>query len=98
MARRAVATGEYLRFMEDGGYRRPSLWLSDGWAAVQEHGWTAPLYWDQRRGAEWAEFTLAGTVPLDASAPVSHVSHYEADAYARWAGARLPSEAEWEIM
>ena len=97
MARRAVTTGEYLRFMEDGGYRRPDLWLSDGWAAVQEHGWTAPLYW--QHGPEgWSEFTLAGTKPLRLDAPVSHVSYYEAEAFARWAGARLPTEAEWEVL
>jgi ergothioneine biosynthesis protein EgtB len=75
LARRAVTAGEYLRF-EDGGYHRPDLWLSDGWAVIQEHGWTAPLYWE--RGASgWSEFTLAGTHPLDLDAPVSHVSYYE---------------------
>jgi ergothioneine biosynthesis protein EgtB len=97
LARRAITAGEYLRFIEDGGYRRAELWLSDGWAAVQEHGWTAPLYWDS--GPEgWREFTLAGPHPLRLDAPVSHLSYYEAEAFARWAGARLPTEAEWEVL
>jgi ergothioneine biosynthesis protein EgtB len=95
IARQPVTTGDYLRFVADGGYRRPDLWLSDGWAAVQEHGWTAPLYWENREGA-WSEFTLQGTRPLDLGAPVSHVSYFEAEAYARWADERLPTEAEWE--
>jgi ergothioneine biosynthesis protein EgtB len=97
VARRPVTAGEYLGFVDDGGYRRPDLWLSDGWAAVQEHGWTAPLYWEKRDGG-WSQFTLSGTRPLDPDAPVSHVSYFEAEAYARWAGARLPTEAEWEAV
>ncbi len=93
---RLVTQGEYLAFLEDGGYRRPELWLSDGWAAVQAERWSAPLYWEQREGAWW-RFSLGGMRPLALDAPVCHVSYYEADAYARWANARLPTEAEWEV-
>jgi ergothioneine biosynthesis protein EgtB len=96
LASRPVTNGEYLEFVEDGGYRTARLWLSDGWKAVQTEGWTAPAYWE-RRDETWAEFTLRGVEPLDLAAPVAHVSHYEADAYARWARARLPTEAEWEV-
>jgi ergothioneine biosynthesis protein EgtB len=96
LASRLVTNAEYLAFIEDGGYRRPELWLSNGWAAVRERSWTAPLYWEQADDG-WTEFTLTGTGPLDRGAPVRHVSYYEADAYARWAGHRLPTEAEWEI-
>jgi ergothioneine biosynthesis protein EgtB len=93
---RLVTNGEYLEFMQDRGYHRPELWLSNGWARVRGEHWEAPLYWE-RSGDEWLEFTLAGLHPIDRAEPVCHVSHYEADAFARWAGARLPTEPEWEI-
>jgi ergothioneine biosynthesis protein EgtB len=96
LASRLVTAGEYATFVEDGGYARPELWLSDGFAAVEAGGWAAPLYW-AREGRGWSRFTLHGRVPVDADAPVAHVSFYEADAYARWAGARLPTEHEWEV-
>ena len=83
--------------MDDGGYARPELWLSDGWATVQAEGWNAPLYWAQDDVGEWTTFTLYGRAPVDPHAPVSHVSFYEADAYAHWAGHRLPTESEWEL-
>ena len=95
LASRLVTCGEYLAFIADGGYRRAELWLSDGWATVQQQGWTAPLYWRQDGG--WTVFTLAGRRPLDPAEPVVHVSFYEADAFARWSGKRLPHEAEWEV-
>ena len=96
LADRLVTCGEYLAFMEDGGYRRPELWLSLGWAAVQENDWSEPFYWEQRDG-EWMIFTLSGMRAVDPAEPVCHLSYFEADAYARWAGARLPTEAEWEV-
>ncbi len=96
VATRPVTCGEWRAFVEDGGYERPDLWLSDGWSTVQAEGWEAPLYWSQD-GSGWEVFTLGGPQPLDPDEPVCHVSLYEADAYARWAGARLPTEAEWEV-
>ena len=97
LASRLVTNGEYADFIADGGYRKPNLWLSAGWATVQEARWSAPLYWEQRRDG-WTEFTLAGDRPLDLAEPVCHLSYFEADAFARWAGHRLPTEAEWEIV
>lgn len=96
LAKRLSTVGEYLAFIEDGAYARPELWLSDGWAAAQAEGWTAPLYW-RREGGDWRIFTLHGERPLNSVEPVSHVSYYEADAFARWAGKRLAREGEWEI-
>ncbi len=96
LADRLVTCGEYLAFMEDGGYERAPLWLSEGFATVQENGWTEPFYWEQRDGAWW-HFTLAGMRPVDPHEPLTHVSYFEADAYARWAGVRLPTEFEWEV-
>ncbi|HSR50742.1 MAG TPA: ergothioneine biosynthesis protein EgtB [Acidobacteriota bacterium] len=96
LASRLVSNAEYLAFMEDEGYRRHELWLSEGWDGVRREGWSHPFYWNRRQG-QWFEFTLGGERPLDPEAPVSHLSLYEADAYARWAGARLPHEGEWEV-
>lgn len=96
LASRAVTNGEWLDFMAEGGYRRPELWLSDGWDTVCAQQWEAPLYWD-RRDDEWWQYTMSGTRQVEENEPVCHVSYYEADAFARWAGARLPREEEWEI-
>ena len=96
LASRPVTNGEWLAFMADGGYARPQLWLSEGWKNVTGQAWEAPLYWE-RRDEEWWTMTLSGMRPVDVEEPVSHVSYYEADAYAQWAGARLPTEAEWEV-
>jgi ergothioneine biosynthesis protein EgtB len=96
IADRPVTCGEFIEFIEDGGYERVQLWLSDGWETVQEQGWERPLYWTRRDG-RWHRYTLSGLRPVEPSEPVAHVSYYEADAFARWAGARLPTEAEWEV-
>ena len=96
IASRPVTNREFVDFVEDRGYQRPELWLSDGWALVQSRGWRAPLYWE-REGGAWYTRTLSGRSELRAFEPVCHLSFYEAEAFARWAGARLPSEAEWEI-
>ncbi len=108
LAQRPVTCGEWLEFMDDGGYERPELWLSEGWAMVQAEGWRAPLYWsapspwafegDRLAPDEWHVFTLHGLRPVDPAESLCHVSLYEADAFARWAGARLPTEAEWEVV
>lgn len=96
IADRLVCAREWLEFIADDGYRRPDLWLSDGWYAVQANGWEAPLYWRDEGADGWSVFTLGGRRALDPNEPVVHVSHYEADAYARWRDARLPTEFEWE--
>jgi len=95
LASRPVTNGEWKAFIADGGYRRTDLWLSDGWMTVNQNGWDAPLYWEQIDG-DWHAMRLSGLQPVEDAAPVCHVSHYEADAFATWAGKRLPTEQEWE--
>jgi ergothioneine biosynthesis protein EgtB len=96
LASRLVTNAEYLEFMNDGGYRRPELWLSDGWDAVCAQGWKSPFYWEEREG-HWFDFSYDGMREVDPAAPVCHVSYYEADAFAHWSKARLPREDEWEV-
>lgn len=96
LASRPATNREFLEFMQDGGYTTPTLWLSDGWHKVQQEGWHAPLYWQQQDG-QWFTHTLNGWLALNEEEPVCHLSYYEADSFARWSGARLPTEAEWEV-
>jgi ergothioneine biosynthesis protein EgtB len=100
LADRPVTSGEWLSFMEDGGYRRPEFWLSDGWAVVNAQQWEAPLYWqrDPDDPERWLQFTLSGLRRVEPDEPVCHVSYYEADAFAHWTGMRLPTESEWETV
>jgi ergothioneine biosynthesis protein EgtB len=97
LATQLVTAGEYCAFIDDGGYRRPELWLSDGWATVQSQSWQAPLYWEASAGGAYSRYSLHGEGQVAPHEPVCHVSFYEADAYARWAQQRLPTEAEWEL-
>jgi ergothioneine biosynthesis protein EgtB len=96
LANRLVSNGEWKQFIEDGGYRTATLWLSDGWALVQSEGWQSPLYWQQEDNV-WHAMTLNGLQPVRNEEPVAQLSFYEADAFATWAGKRLPGEAEWEV-
>lgn len=101
LASRVVSNGEFLQFIADGGYRRAELWLADGWVHINQNGWSQPLYWRNGPSSDyqdWHEFSLHGLQPLDPNLPVAHVSYYEADAFARWAGKRLPTEVEWEVL
>lgn len=95
LANRLITNGEYLEFMNEGGYERSELWLDEGWSTVQQEDWNAPLYWFKRDG-NWMNFTLSGARIVDKNEPVTHVSYFEADAFARWKGCRLPTEQEWE--
>lgn len=97
LASRLVSNGEYLAFLEAGGYRDPALWLAEGWDVIRQQGWTHPLYWRRDSDGQWREFTLHGEQPLDLARPATHLSLYEAAACAQWMGARLPTEAEWEV-
>ncbi|HEX5268468.1 MAG TPA: ergothioneine biosynthesis protein EgtB [Acidimicrobiales bacterium] len=97
LAEDLVSNGQWLEFMADGGYERPELWLSEGWAKVRAEGWDSPLYWHAADGG-WRHYTLAGVRAVDPAEAVCHVSYFEADAFARWSGARLPTEAEWEVV
>lgn len=97
IANRLITNGEFLEFIEDEGYEKAELWLSDGWDKAKEQGWTAPLYWF-KQNEQWYQYSLNGTKPLDSAEPVAHVSFYEADAFARWKGARLVTEQEWEYV
>lgn len=98
IASRPVSNAEYLEFMSDGGYQRPEFWLSDAWALLQQQQWQAPLYWQwSDEGRQWYTYTLSGLRPVVDAEPVVHLSYYEADAFARWSGARLPTEYEWEL-
>ncbi|MFO7846495.1 MAG: ergothioneine biosynthesis protein EgtB [Balneolaceae bacterium] len=96
LADRLITNGEFMEFMNAGAYRDPKFWLDEGYAMVVEKGWNSPLYW-QKKDDEWVHFTLNGLEPVDPNEPVTHVSYFEADAYARWAGYRLPTEFEWEL-
>ncbi|MFN0046981.1 MAG: ergothioneine biosynthesis protein EgtB [Sphingorhabdus sp.] len=98
LSSRTVTNGEWMQFMNDNGYGEPHHWLSDGWSWVQQAGIAAPLYWQQDNDGQWLSFGLDGLRGVDPNAPVTHISLYEADAYASWAGARLPTEAEWEVL
>jgi ergothioneine biosynthesis protein EgtB len=97
LASRLITNREYLEFMDAGSYRKPELWLSEGWDTVRANNWSAPLYWERRDG-EWWQYTMEGMQPVELDAPVCHVSYFEADAFTRWAGARLATESEWEVV